>query len=215
MTLWTAVLSFAVVAGLVTMIPGLDTALVLRATLREGRRVAFATAAGVCTGALVWGAAAAVGVSALLTASTFGYTVLRLAGATYLVVLGVRILRDALVGRVSGDRETRDDSDEPGTRRALRGWRRGLFTNLLNPKVGAFYLAMLPQFIPPHTPHLAVGVLLASVHVLEAMVWFTGLITGAQALRGFLARRGAQRAVDGVTGGVLVGFGVTLGVSAS
>jgi threonine/homoserine/homoserine lactone efflux protein len=116
---------------------------------------------------------------------------------------------------VSGDRETRDDSDEPGTRRALRGWRRGLFTNLLNPKVGAFYLAMLPQFIPPHTPHLAVGVLLASVHVLEAMVWFTGLITGAQALRGFLARRGAQRAVDGVTGGVLVGFGVTLGVSAS
>ncbi len=74
MTLPAAVLSFAVLAGLLTVVPGLDTALVLRAAITQGRRQAFATALGINTGALAWGAAAAVGVSALLTASTIAYT---------------------------------------------------------------------------------------------------------------------------------------------
>jgi threonine/homoserine/homoserine lactone efflux protein len=81
---------------------------------------------------------------------------------------------------------------------------RGLLTNLLNPKIGAFYVAVLPQFIPAGTSPLGVGLLLALVHDLEGLIWFTAIITGAQAFRGFLGRRRVQRTVDGGTGAVLV-----------
>lgn len=87
-----AIASFALVAGLLTIIPGLDTALVLRATLSHGRRQGFATALGIASGSLVWGAGAAAGVSALLVASRIAYEVVRFAGAAYLLYLGIRLL---------------------------------------------------------------------------------------------------------------------------
>jgi threonine/homoserine/homoserine lactone efflux protein len=92
MTVYSALISFAVVAGLLTIIPGIDTALVVRAAVSEGRRAGFVTALGIGSGTLVWGAAAAIGVSALLTASRLGYDVLRLAGAGYLLTLGATML---------------------------------------------------------------------------------------------------------------------------
>jgi threonine/homoserine/homoserine lactone efflux protein len=98
----------------------------------------------------------------------------------------------------------------PGLRRA---WSRGLLTNLLNPKIGAFYLAVLPQFIPEHAPPLAMGILLALVHDLEGMLWFSLVILGATRMRDLLRRRTAQRVIDGSTGSVLIGFGVKLGLS--
>jgi threonine/homoserine/homoserine lactone efflux protein len=94
-----ALLGFAAVAGVLTIIPGLDTALVLRTALIQGRGRAFATALGILTGALLWGAGAAAGVSALLTASTIGYSIVRIAGAAYLVWLGCRFLRSAMATR--------------------------------------------------------------------------------------------------------------------
>jgi threonine/homoserine/homoserine lactone efflux protein len=210
MTLQSAILSFAVVAGLLTIIPGMDTALVLRAAITQGRGRAFATAIGINTGALVWGAGAAVGVSALLVASTVAYTVLRIAGAAYMVWLGATMAWSALRHRTTDDLPT-------GAPQAAgswwRAWRRGMWTNLVNPKVGAFYVAALPQFIPPDTAHLPVGLLLALVHDIEAMVWFTAIILGAGAARRWLASRRAQRAVDGTTGAVLVGFGITIGLA--
>lgn len=87
-TILDAVLAFAVVAGLLTLVPGLDTALVLRPTLTRTRPYAWATAGGVATGAMVWGVAAAVGVSALLAASELAYRILTLAGAGYMIWLG-------------------------------------------------------------------------------------------------------------------------------
>ena len=211
-TLLTAVLGFAVVAGLLTIIPGLDTALVLRAAIVQGRRQAFATALGINTGALVWGAGAAVGVSALLTASTVGYTCVRIAGATYMIWLGGKMLRAALTRRAEPIDST--SVDEPRSTSAWRSWQRGVLTNLLNPKIGAFYIAVLPQFIPAHTPHLAVGLLLAGVHDIEGMLWFTALILGARSIRHLLARRSARRTIDGTTGAVLIGFGVKLSLGA-
>jgi threonine/homoserine/homoserine lactone efflux protein len=209
MTLPAAVLSFAVVAGLLTIIPGLDTALVLRAAISQGRKQAFATALGISTGALAWGAGAAVGVSALLTASTIAYTGGRIAGAAYLIWLGSKMLWSAVRGR--GGISSVGAAVAPS---AWRSWQRGLLTNLLNPKIGAFYVAVLPQFIPANTSHLAVGVLLALVHDLEGMLWFTAIIFTARAARRVLARRSAQRAVDGGTGTVLLGFGLKLSLSA-
>lgn len=92
MSVSSALVSFAVLAALVTITPGIDTVMVLRATLADGRRVGAATAAGIFVGVLAWGVAAAVGVSALLATWVLGYTVLRYAGAAYLLVLGFRLL---------------------------------------------------------------------------------------------------------------------------
>jgi threonine/homoserine/homoserine lactone efflux protein len=212
MSVLTAVLGFAVVAGLLTIIPGLDTALVLRAAITQGRRPAFATALGINTGALAWGAGAAVGVSALLTASAVAYTCVRIAGAGYMMWLGGKMLRSALRKDTKSDDAVAPAEREPAS--AWRSWQRGLLTNLLNPKIGAFYIAVLPQFIPAHSPHLAMGLLLAAVHDIEGMVWFAALILGAQSIRRWLGRRPARRTIDATTGVVLVGFGVKLSLGA-
>jgi threonine/homoserine/homoserine lactone efflux protein len=201
-----AVLGFGVVALLLTVTPGLDTALVLRSAVTRGRRDAAATALGVVAGVLAWGAAAAVGVSALLTASTVAYGALRLAGAGYLVWLGGRILWCLLRHRAAVDA----GSPPVAAGGAWRSARTGLLTNLLNPKVGAFYVSVLPQFLPPGTSPLAMGVLLALVHAVLSLVWFAGLVLGAVAARRWLQRPGVGRTVEGVTGVALLGFGLRL-----
>ncbi|SHN46254.1 LysE family translocator [Cryptosporangium aurantiacum] len=206
MSVTSALVSFAVVAALLTIVPGLDTAYVLRTAIVGGRRPAFAAAAGIGTGSLAWGAAAAVGVSALLTASTLAYTALRITGAAYLVWLGVQLIRETL-GRRGATAAAPEPTDSDG---AWRAWRRGVLTNLLNPKVGAFYLAVIPQFLPEHAPHLLMGLALALVHNAEGMLWFTALILGAHAVRGWLRRPVVHRAIDRVTGTALIGFGLKL-----
>lgn len=213
MTVTSAVVSFALVAGLLTVVPGLDTALVLRSAIIHGKKYAFATALGINCGALVWGVGAAVGVSALLGAPTLAYTSLRVVGAAYMVWLGGRLIWTGAIRRPTGpEADSGTGVGAPGDT-VWRSFRRGLLTNLLNPKIGAFYLAMLPQFIPEHTSRLAMGVLLALVHDVEGMLWFTLIILSAARMRAWLARRTAQRMVDGGTGSVLVGFGLKLGLS--
>jgi threonine/homoserine/homoserine lactone efflux protein len=204
-TLGTAVLTFTLVAVVLTLTPGLDTALVLRAALTQGRRQALATAAGIVAGLFVWGAAASVGVSALLTASELAFDGLRYAGAAYLVVFGVRML-------VRAARSRKEAAATPAADRgsAWRAARLGLSTNLLNPKVGVFYVALLPQFAPSGSDPLAVGLLLSGVHAVLSLAWFGALITLAGALGRWLRRPRTARAIDGVTGVTLVGFGLRL-----
>jgi threonine/homoserine/homoserine lactone efflux protein len=205
-SLGTSVATFAVVALALTLTPGLDTALVLRSALTRSRRDAAATAAGIVAGLFVWGAAAAVGISALLTASQLAYDVLRYAGAAYLVWFGLRLLVRAVRGTLV---------TEPIGAAGSSPWRaarQGLATNLLNPKVGVFYVALLPQFLPSGSDPLAVGLLLAGVHGLISVVWFALLIVLASALAARLRCPGTVRAIDGVTGTTLIGFGVRLAV---
>jgi threonine/homoserine/homoserine lactone efflux protein len=206
-SLGAAVLTFAVLAAALTVTPGLDTALVLRAALTRGRREAVATAAGIVAGLFVWGAAAAAGISALLAAGDVAYDVLRYAGAAYLVWFGVRLL----VRAVRGD-DLAAEAAGVAPRSAWRAARVGLATNLLNPKVGVFYMALLPQFLPPGSDPLAVGLLLAAVHALLSVLWFALLIALAAVLGRWLRRPATVRMIDGVTGAALVGFGVRLAV---
>jgi threonine/homoserine/homoserine lactone efflux protein len=234
-TVASAVGSFALVAGLLTIVPGLDTALVLRTTVARGQVQGFLAALGIGTGSLIWGVAAAVGVSALLTASTLAYAGLRIVGAGYMIWLGARMILSGAFRPASraesGPAEESGETEEAGpiagasaapdtassptpSASGCRSWSQGLLTNLLNPKIGAFYLSMLPQFIPPHTSALAMGVLLALVHDLEGMTWFALIILGTHGIRDWLRRRSVQRTVDGLTGAVLVGFGLRLGTSA-
>lgn len=210
-TLMTAVLSFGLVAGLLTLVPGLDTALVLRSSISKSRGFAFATALGIGTGAMIWGVAAAVGVSALLAASELAYRALTLAGAAYMVWLGVSLLWKSL-RREKVPASPAGEAAEliSGKNDLFKGWLTGTGTNLLNPKVGVFYIATIPQFIPADISPLLMGVLLAGVHCMLSMVWFTLLIFGT----GYAARwlKGARsiRIIDSITGTVLVGFGLKL-----
>ncbi|GGS99067.1 LysE family translocator [Nonomuraea spiralis] len=198
----TAVWSFAAVVALLTLTPGLDTALTLRTSLLVGRRAAWGVVLGIQLGTLAWGVLTAAGLSALLAASRLAYDVLRWAGAAYLVWMGVRML---LAKGAAGEEEAGQRAFGFG-----KGFRRGLLTNLLNPKVGAFYVAMLPQFIPAGAPHAVMGLLLAGVHVAEGLVWSAVLIGFASLMSDVLRSARVRRVLDRVTGVVIVGFGLRL-----
>lgn len=205
MTVLEAVLGFAVVAALLTVIPGLDTALVLRSSLTRSRSYAIATALGIQTGVMVWGIAAAVGATALLAASRVAYEVVSLAGAAYLVGLGTWLLISSFRGHAA------EQPDLPATHGGpARGWLIGTVTNLLNPKVGVFYLATIPQFVPEGASPLAMGALLAGVHCALGLTWFTIIIAGSTALGSRLRTPRFVRWIDRVTGGVLLVFGAKL-----
>jgi RhtB (resistance to homoserine/threonine) family protein len=207
MTVASAVWSFALLAAFLTIMPGLDSTLILRSALTQSRRHAYATALGIASGTFVWGAAAAVGAAALLAASEFAFTILKLIGALYLVYLGVSMIIATLRKRQSD----RADTPRPtGSLAAAFG--RGALTNLLNPKVGVFYIALIPQFIPPETWPLGMGLLLALVHVIESVIWFTAIILAAHAARRWLRNAQVSNWIDRVTGGVLVGFGAVLAI---
>lgn len=208
MTLTAALLSFAVVAGLMTLVPGIDTALVLRTSITQGRSRAFAAAAGISVGVLAWGIAAALGISALLQASQIAFDVLRWAGALYVIWLGVTLILRARRGEQIDLSVASTSRESIGT-----GFRRGFLTNLLNPKIGVFYVAMLPQFLPDDVPAALGGAALALVHVIEGMIWFSVLIVATHALRTWLSRTAVQRWIDRITGIVLIGFGIRVALS--
>lgn len=203
-TILDAVLAFAVVAGLLTLVPGLDTALVLRSSLTRARPYAWATALGVATGAMVWGMAAAVGVSALLTASELAYGILTIAGAGYMLWLGASMIWKSFRNRPAGAVEA---TTPMAPASPWQGWMVGAGTNLLNPKVGVFYIAMIPQFLPSGVSPLVMGAVLAGVHCALSLVWFAALILGGGYARRWLAHPKALAVIDRVTGLVLIGFG--------
>src|SRR3954465_4911503 len=141
-SMWIALLSFAATGALITISPGPDSLLVLRTSVAAGAKNAAMAAAGICVGLSVWAFAAAFGVSAVLAASAPLYQMLKVAGAVYLCWLGVRIIQQSM------NKERFEDRPEFLSKTPLRWFSVGLFTNLLNPKVGALYISLLPQFVP-------------------------------------------------------------------
>lgn len=198
-----ALIAFTLAAGLLTITPGLDTALVLRTAAVEGPRRAMLAGAGICLGCLTWGLATAVGLGALLTVSRLAYGALRLAGACYLIALGVRML-----WRARAPHRIALQADLPD--RAGRWFTRGLLTNLLNPKVGVFYVTFLPQFIPAGVSVTWFSVLLAGIHATEGILWFALLTLATRPLGTWLERPQVARTIDRATGVMLVGFGLGL-----
>ncbi|MFZ0552957.1 MAG: LysE family translocator [Steroidobacteraceae bacterium] len=204
MTITQALAAFCVAAGLLTIAPGLDTALVLRTAAAEGPKGAALAGLGVVMGCLAWGAAVAFGLGALLAASELAFTVLKWAGALYLVWLGVNLIlkprsRFAL------------ELAENATSRSSRSWLgRGFLTNLLNPKVGVFYVSFLPQFLPAHVPTGPFIFLLAVLHALMGIVWFALLIVATRPIARALKRPSVVRRLDRVTGIVFLSFGLKL-----
>ncbi|TDL94644.1 LysE family translocator [Stutzerimonas stutzeri ATCC 17588 = LMG 11199] len=198
-------LAFAAAASLLTVTPGVDTAIVLRTATLEGRRQAVLAAAGICLGCLAWGVAVSLGLGALLQASELAYNLVKFAGAAYLIWLGSRLLFNP---RASFDCPAKTPSAANG-----QAFWRGLLTNLLNPKVGVFYVTFLPQFVPLGADVAAYSFFLACLHVLLSLAWFAVLTAATIPLGRLLRRPALTRALDRLTGGVLVAFGVRLAAS--
>jgi threonine/homoserine/homoserine lactone efflux protein len=196
----TALIAFVAAAALLTITPGLDTAMVLRTAAVEGSRTAALAALGIILGCLAWGAAVALGLGVLLAASSLAYTVLRWAGAAYLAWLGIKLILKP---------RSRLDLGETGVQRG--NWlARGFLNNLLNPKIGVFYVSFLPQFVPTHVAAGPFIFLLAAIHGGLGAIWFAALIGATTPLKRWLARQAVVRCIDRVTGVVFVGFGLRL-----
>ncbi len=181
--------------ALLTVLPGPDVAVVTRVALVQGRPAGVRAAAGVVTGLAVWGAATAAGLAALLAASATAYTVVRLAGAAYLVWLGLTTLW----------RRTPRADTAPTT--ARRPFVTGLLGNVLNPKIAVFYTGLLPGLVPDDAPYgVTLGALVA-VHAALSLGWLVACATVLPK-----AARRARRVLDRVTGLALVGLGVAAAV---
>jgi len=192
--------AFLGVSAVVIVTPGQDTALTIRNTLFAGRRGGVATAAGVMSGQLAWAIAASAGLSAVLLASEPVFTAVRIAGAAYLVVLGAQALAAAVRGELEARAMVR--------RRPRAPYGQGVISNLGNPKMAVFFTSLLPQFASSFAAMLALGVLFASF----TLVWLSLYAVAVAKAAGFLRRSRVRRALDALTGVVLVALGLRLAV---
>ncbi|WDU64792.1 LysE family translocator [Pseudomonas poae] len=197
-------LAFTFAATLLTLTPGLDTALVLRTATVEGKRQALQVTLGINAGCLLWGAAVAFGLGALLTVSQVAFNLLKYCGAAYLAWLGLNMLlrprRSLALAVVDG--------------KASGNWFiKGLLGNVLNPKIGIFYVSFLPQFIPQGQSMVGWTFGLVSIHVVLGLVWSLVLIGATQQLSGFLRREPVIQWMDRTTGVIFVLFAARLAFS--
>jgi threonine/homoserine/homoserine lactone efflux protein len=194
-------IAYIVAAALLTITPGAVTLLVVRYAGGRGARGGLAAALGIVAGTLVWGAIVALGVAALIVANPMLYDLLKWAGAIYLVWLGMQLLLPAPVPRQGGP--------APPSRLGSP-FASGLLTNLLNPKVGVFYLAFLPQFIPPGVAQGPFILLLAAIHGCLGLIWFAFLIAGIDRAAPTMRSPKVANLLSKVTGILFVGFGARL-----
>lgn len=203
MSVTDALLAFTFAATLLTLTPGLDTALILRTATVEGTRKAIQAQLGINAGCLAWAAAVAFGLGALIAVSELAYNLLKWCGAGYLAWLGVQMLLKPRhkMGEVNLSSGSQN--------RFLRGF----FGNLLNPKVGIFYVSFLPQFIPAgHSPVLwTFGLVL--IHVVLGTLWSALLIGSTRRLAGWLKRDKVVKWLDRTTGAVFLLFAAKLALS--
>jgi len=203
--------AFVLTCLVVVLVPGPDFALVLRNATR-GPRSAATAAAGIMTGNTILAMLAVLGVTALLGASEVLGTGIRIAGAAYLLYLGVRALGEAFAANPKKHGTPSQPAVPPEGRR-LGGsspFVQGMVSNLLNPKVAVFYLSLFPQFNFAPLPSLAQHTLMACIFLLIALAWYVLLLSGLKKVTGFLARPQTSRMIVGGSGAVLVGVGGTI-----
>lgn len=202
---WSSYSEFLAFATILVLVPGPDFAVVTKNTLVAGRRRGRWTALGVGTSNLLQGTAAASGLSALIVRAQPVFQGIKWAGVVYLAFLGVQALRSAVRGRYEGFEAGEAGADDV----RFAGWRQGFLSNITNPKVLIFYLAVLPQFL---SRGAGVGWILAFAwsHALLSFTYLTLLTTGLHGARHLLQRRKVRRTLDSATGAVLLGFSARL-----
>ncbi len=200
---WTTYATYLTFAVVVVLVPGPDFAVVTGNALAGGRRRGLWCAAGVASSNAVQGIAAVIGLGALVVSAQPVFQVVKWAGVVYLGFLGVRMLRSAFRGRYAPMGSAADGHA------ARRGWRQGFLSNITNPKVLIFYLAVLPQFLTPGAGAPAM-LLLALSHAGLSLLYLALLTVVLHRARRVLDRRPVRRALDAATGTAMLGFGARL-----
>ena len=188
---------YLAVIAVLTITPGPDMLLVLRNGIRGGSGAAWATGLGCCTGIAVHATLAVLGLSAILAASSEAFTVVKLAGAAYLVFLGVQAI--VASGRPLAGAHAPAPSGSP--------YRQGLLTNLLNPKIALLFLTLLPQFVADGEPRVATTALLAMIFLGSAVAWWRAFSLLVGPLGRFLSRPRVVAWFERGTGVLLVAIG--------
>ena len=196
--------AFLALSAVVICTPGQDTAVTIRSTLAGRRRAGLAAALGITVGNATWTVAASAGVTALLHASEPLFEAIKLAGAAYLVLLGVQSLLAARRGR---RREREDDDRVPLPPRTA--FRQGLLSNLGNPKIAVFFASLLPQFVPAGSASFAAFLTLGFLFCTLGLAWLSLYVVAVDRHRELVAGR-VQRVLDAVTGTVFVALGLRL-----
>jgi threonine/homoserine/homoserine lactone efflux protein len=199
---------FLGVIALLTITPGADMAMVARSVFMGGRRAAFATTLGIGAGCFIWALASAAGVAAVLAASETAYDTLRLVGAAYLVWLGVQSLWAAARGYGDAQFGSARNARSEASGSLRTPFRQGVLTNLFNPKIALFYTTFLPQFIRPGDPVLLLSIAMASVHIALGIVWLSAYAWLLDRAVDAFKSSWLRRALDAVTGTVLVALGI-------
>jgi threonine/homoserine/homoserine lactone efflux protein len=197
------VLPFLVVAAIVVLTPGIDMALVTKNALLQGRTAAQAAALGINVGIFFWTIAAAVGLAAVIAASAAAFTAIKLAGAVYLVYLGVRSL-------LASRRAASSLRTGRGPLTTAAAFRQGVASNLLNPKIAVFFTSLLPQFVDEGHATAQDLLLLGALFNAMGLVWLLTYAAVAARGRGLLQRPAVQRAFERVTGVALIALGTRL-----
>jgi threonine/homoserine/homoserine lactone efflux protein len=198
--------AFLGISALVIVTPGQDTVLTIRNTLLAGRAGGTFTAVGVALGQATWTLAASAGVTALLLASEPAFAAIRLAGAAYLVYLGVQ----ALIAAVRGGTARTLDPEQAKRFTRTAALRQGLVSNLGNPKMAVFFTSLLPQFVPAGPAAFLTMLGLGLVFCCMTLGWLSVYALAMGRAGNVLERPTVRRALDGVVGSVLVAFGVRL-----
>ena len=202
-----AFLAFLGVSFVVIATPGPDTAMTIRNTLLGGRVGGVFTAFGIAVGQTIWAFATSVGIVALLIASEPVFVAVKYAGAVYLIYLGVQALREAVRPSVPQDIAP-TGRGQSLTR--LRAFRQGVVSDLGNPKMAVFFASLLPQFVPPGGASFSALLLLGCIFALMTFAWLALYAAVVARVGDFLRQGSIRRAVEGLTGVVLVGLGVRL-----
>lgn len=195
------VLEYAILALGLTVLPGADTALVLRTALTVSRRAAFVIAAGITSGLFIWGPAAGLGAAAFLHPGSIAYTILKIAGIVYLTYLAID---------VAASKPVTDASTHPESNNIF--WK-GFANNLFNPKAAVFYITVMPQFLPADLNPVAGGLLLAGIHAFWATIFLSILVISAARLRPRLTNPKVIKRIDYGVAFVLIGFALRLATS--
>ncbi len=197
--------AFLIAITLLTLTPGLDTALVIRNTSRAGWKDGMASSFGICSGLFVHALFSAVGISVLLLNSAWLFESVKILGAVYLIWLGISSIRSARKANT-----IRFESSGNATLDLKRSFREGLLSNVLNPKTAIFYLAFLPQFIDPSYSAIGQSMMLAAMHFIIAMVWQCLVALLVEKAKRVMANPAVNRRIESITGAVLIALGAQL-----
>lgn len=199
----TMLIPYLIAITLLTITPGLDTTLIIRTATLEGKTKAFQAALGINLGCIVWGVIVACGLGALLMTSDLAFNALKWIGTIYLAWLGLN-----LILKPRSQLAALNDST------TTQNWFiKGFWGNLLNPKVGIFYISFLPQFIPQSSSPVVWTMGLVMIHVVIGFIWSIFLISAMQSISGYLKQPKFIKYMDRITGSIFILFALKLALS--